>query len=107
MTTDMRAHAHNGPALDRFRPDSAPANATWANLGKRDLLGLAGIVLVNAALRLLELSQRSITPYFSLTADQLHAPWRLILPLDIGDGYSRWSPTGLVLIAALNREMPL
>lgn len=76
-----------------------------ARLTLRDALAVGGMVAVCLAVRLLELSERPIVPYFTLSDELLRAPWRMLLPLDIGDGYSRWSATGLVIVGLLQLIM--
>jgi hypothetical protein len=75
------------------------------HLGRRDYAVLGSIVAANVGIRLLELSERAIVPYFRISDAIVASPWRLLLPLDIGDGYSRWSTTGLAVVGLLQLLM--
>jgi hypothetical protein len=70
-------------------------------LGPRDGLLLAVILGLNLAFRLVELSTASLRPYLDLRATLDGGAWRVLLPIDTGDGSWRWATTGLVLVSAI------
>lgn len=87
--------------LGNDRSDAHGMEAREQGLTRRDYTAFASILAVNLAVRGLELSERGVSPYFVLSDAMVRSPWRLLLPLDIGDGYSRWSTTGLSVVALL------
>jgi hypothetical protein len=71
-------------------------------LGAPDLLALTLLVLGNLALRASELRQVPIGAFYTIPDELARAPWRLLLPVDVGGGAFRWSSTGLIVVSALN-----
>lgn len=84
---------------------AAAGLGTSERLTARDALVLAVILGLNLAFRQAELATAIMAPYphFDLGTVLDRGAWRVLLPLELADGATRWMTTGLVLVAALER----
>lgn len=69
------------------------------------LLSLGAALAVNLTLRTLELRQKLVTSYFPGWGEVLAHPWDALLPVEIPGGHTRWSTTGLLVLAPLETAL--
>ena len=85
--------------------DAAKASPAATHCSRLSFITPAAAVLINLLLRSLELRQVPAHRFFRQPESLYTHPWLYFLPLDIGDGFRRWTTTGLIPLSFLEATL--